>query len=79
MLKVKLPFSKGFDSYNTNYDREPFREVCADYGLDPSMDFRNGYIFSSYQGSQLKYLNRDSWARWVMLNSRGLTKQGVEM
>ena len=77
LLKVKLPLEKGFNRYNTNYDKDAFREICADYGVEG--DFRNGYIFSSFQGSQLTYLNRDSWSRWIMPKSQGLTKQGVEM
>ena len=78
-LKVKLPSEKGFSKYATNYDKEAFHIICADYGVDSETDFRNGYIFSSYQGSQLTYLNRDSWSRWIMSKSQGLTRHGVEM
>ena len=78
-LKVKLPFEKGFEKYATNYDKEAFYDICADYGVDPKADYRNRYILTSYQGSRLKQYDADSWARWIMPKSQGLTRQGVEM
>jgi len=78
-LKVKLPSEKGFEKYATKHDNEAFRDICTDYGVDPKADYRNGYISSSYQGSRLTPLNGDSWSRWIMPKSEGLTRQGVEM
>ena len=78
-LKVKLPSEKEFSKYATKHDKEAFRNLCVDYGVSPELDFRNGYIFGSYQGSRLTGTNRDSWSRWIMPKSQGLTRQGVEM
>ena len=78
-LKVKLPYEKGFDKYATKHDKEAFRDICTDYGVDPKADFWNGYVFTSYQGSRLKQYDADSWSWWIMPKSQGLTRQGVEM
>ena len=78
-LKIKLPYEKSFDAYETNFDKEAYLELCTDYGVNSAFDFRNQYIFSTYQGSTLEYLDGDSWGRWIMPKSQGLTKQGVEM
>ena len=40
--------------------------------------WRNQYIFSSYQGSKLVYLNSDSWSRWILDKSKGLTRVGIQ-
>ena len=79
-LKVKLPSEKGFAKYSTLYDDEVYADICTDYGVDPaSTNWRNQYIFSTYQGSQLKVTDADSWSRWIISKSSGLTRQGVEM
>ena len=78
-LKIKLPHEKGFNFKATGYDKEAYRDICIDYGVDFSWDWRNQFIFSTDQGSQRVYLNSNSWSRWIMPVSQGLTKQGVEM
>ena len=78
-LKVKLPSEKGFSKYSTNYSKEAYPEICADYGVDLGSNWCSQYIFSTYQGSRLTITDGDSWSRWVMPKSRGLTRQGVEM
>ena len=79
-LKVKLPFEKGFDAHKTEYDKEGYREICQDYGVnDDETNWRNEYVFSTDQGGSLTGLNQDSWSRWIMPKSQGLTRQGVEM
>ena len=79
-LKVKLPFEKGFDAHKTDYDKESYREICQDYGVDSDeTEWRNEYVFSTHQGGSLSPLNQDSWSRWIMPKSQGLTRQGVEM
>ena len=78
-LKVKLPSEKGFSKYSTNYDEEAFADLCKDYGVSEGWDYTNQYIFSTYQGSQLKVTDADSWSRWKMPKSQGLTRQGLEM
>ena len=59
-LKVRLVLEKDFLRYCTDYDKEAFCEICEDYSVDPEAGFRNGYIFSCYEGSPLTYLNGDS-------------------
>ena len=78
-LKVKLPSEKGFAKYSTLYHDEVYADICTDYGVDPASNWRNQYIFSTYQGSQLKVTDADSWSRWIMPKSSGLTRQGIEM
>ena len=78
-LKVKLPSEKGFAKYSTLYDDEVYADICTDYGVDPASNWCNQYIFSTYQGSQLKVTDADSWSRWIMSKSQGLTREGVEM
>ena len=78
-LKVKLPSEKGFSKYTTNYDREAYASLCEDYGVSLTWNWSNQYVFSTYQGSQLTSTDADSWSRWIMPKSQGLTRHGVEM
>ena len=74
-LKVKLPYEKGFDPHETKFDKETYLELCTDYGVNINYDWRNQYIYSTSQG----IINKDSWSRWIMPISQGLTQEGVEM
>jgi hypothetical protein len=78
-LKVKLAYEKGFDFKSTGYDKEAYQDICTDYGINPGFDWRNQFIFSTDQGSRSVYLDADSWARWIIPQSQGLTRQGIEM
>ena len=78
-LKVKLPSDKEFSKYSTNYDKEVYASLCKDYGVSLTWNWSNQYVFSTYQGYQLTYTDANSWARWIMPKSQGLTRQGVEM
>ena len=78
-LKVKQPFERGFNPSKTDYDKQAYKDLCQDYGANSTWNWSNEYIFSTYQGSRLTYLNSDSWSRWIMSKSQGLTKQGIEM
>ena len=78
-LKVKEPGEKGFDALQTKYDKQAYHSVCKAYGVDAGYDWRNQYVFSTYQGSRLKPLNNESWSRWIQPKSHGLTREGMEM
>lgn len=78
-LQVKLPYEKGFDFKATGYDKEAYQTLCIDYGVNAGFDWRNQFIFSTDQGSKRVYLDGNSWSRWIMPKSQGLTRQGIEM
>ena len=85
-LEVPLPDEQNFKQLKNSYSGEKYLKICVDYGVDLSVNnadaiynWRNQYFYSSRQGSKLKYLNGDSWARWIMPKSQGLTKQGLTM
>ena len=60
--KNALPDDEGFDEINNPYDVAPYKRICAEFGIDPSTDFRytrerNGglgtvYIWVSYSGPE---------------------------
>ena len=78
-LRVAVPFQSGFDKYNNRYDETRYNRLVAEYNLstiDQSI-WRNQYIFSSYQGSKLAYLDQNSWSRWIIEKSQGLTRIGI--
>ena len=92
-LKIKLPTESGFSKYKTDYDKDAYLSICNAYGIDqephgrPSghFDWRYQHVFSSNQNGEIQYLYKskpedaDSWSRWVMPVSKGLTRQGVQM
>ena len=78
-LQVKLPQKQGFNHVQTNYDRDAYLDICNDYGVDPKFDWRNQYLFSTYQNGRLTPLNNNSWSRWIIPKSDGFTKHGMEM
>ena len=78
-LEVPLPDEQAFQQLKNDYSGEEYLNVCSDYGVSRYFDWRNEYIFSTTQGSKLYAIDGDSWSRWIMPQSKGLTRQGVEM
>ena len=78
-LKVLLPQKEAFNQIQTNYDRDAYLDICKDYGVDSELDWRNQYLFSTYQNGRLIQLSNNSWSRWIMPKSNGFTKHGMEM
>ena len=79
IMEVKLPSEKGFSKYSTKYSKEAYVSLCKDYGVGEDWNWCNQYIFSTYQGSRLTVTDANSWSRWIIQKTRGLTREGVEM
>ena len=79
-LRVALPFQSDFNKYNNRYDETRYNKLIAEYYNLSTTDqsWRNQFFFSSYQGSKLVYLNSDSWSRWILDKSKGLTRVGIK-
>ena len=81
-LRVALPFQSGFDKFNNRYDETRYSKLVAEYHLSSSSSdksiWRTQYIFSTYQGNKLTYLDQNSWSRWILDKSKGLTRIGVQ-
>ena len=77
-LRVVLPFEVEFEKYNNRYDQTRYNKISAEFHLNSDQSiWRNQYFFSTYQGSELVYLDQNSWSRWILDKSKGLTRIGV--
>ena len=78
-LEVPLPDEQNFKQLKNSYSGEKYLKICTDYGVSKYFNFTNENFFSTTQGSEIEYLDENSWSRWIMPKSRGLTKQGIKM
>jgi hypothetical protein len=86
-LKVFLPHQEGFDPFLNSFDRDSYHAILRFYdiqNIDESL-WRMEKVFSSYQDKRktwdtpgLEYIDDDSWARWILQESNGLTRIGLE-
>lgn len=77
-LLVVLPFESKFEKYNYRYDQTRYNKISAEFHLNSDQSiWRNQYFFSTYQGSKLVYIEQNSWSRWILEKSKGLTRIGV--
>ena len=86
IMKIPLPYENSFNQYNNPYNHEMFIKVCGEYGVSNDLtNWRNQKYFSMWQSKAwetekpgISYINEDSFSRWIIEKSDGLTMLGIQ-
>ena len=86
ILEIPLPYENSFNQYNNPYDHEKFIGICSEYGVSNDLTkWRNQKYFSTWQSRAwetgkpgMSYINENSFSRWIIEKSDGLTKLGLQ-
>ena len=86
ILEVPLPYENSFNQFNNPYNHEKYIHVCSEYGVSNDLTkWRNQKYFSTWQSrawetgkAGMLYLNENSWSRWIIEKSDGLTTLGLQ-
>ena len=81
ILEIPLPYENSFNQYNNPYNHEKFIGTCNEYGVSNDLTkWRNQKYISTWQSrawetgkSGMSYINENSFSRWIMEKSKGLT------
>ena len=68
------------------YNHEKFKKICDEYKVSKDlMKWKNQKYFSTWQSrawetdkSGMSYINENSFSRWIIEKSEGLTKLGIQ-
>ena len=82
ILEIPLPYENSFNQYN----HEKFIGICSEYGVSNDLTkWRNQKYFSTWQSRAwetnkpgMSYINENSWNRWIIEKSDGLTTLGLQ-
>ena len=86
ILEIPLPYENSFNQYNNPYNHEKFKGICSEYGVSNDLTkWRNQKYFSTWQSrawetgkSGMSYINENSFSRWIIEKSDGLTMLGLQ-
>ena len=86
ILEIPLPYENSFNQYKNPYNHEKFIGICSEYGVSNDLTkWRNRKYFSTWQSrawetgkAGMSYLNENSWSRWIIEKSDGLTTLGLQ-
>ena len=86
ILEIPLPYESSFNQYNNPYNHKMFIKVCGEYGVSNDLTkWRNQKCFSMWQSrawetvkSGISYINENSFSRWIIEKSDGLTTLGIQ-
>ena len=86
ILEIPLPYENSFNQYNNSYNHEKFIGICSEYGVSNNLTkWRNQKYFSTWQSRAwetgkpgMSYINENSWSRWIIEKSDGLTMLGLQ-
>ena len=86
ILEIPLPYENSFNQYNDPYNHEKFIGICSEYRVTNDLtNWRNQKYFSTWQGrawetgkSGMSYINGNSFSRWIIEKSDGLTTLGIQ-
>ena len=86
ILEIPLPYENSFNQYNNPYNHEKFIGICSEYGVSNDLTkWRNRKYFSMWQSRAwetgkpgMSYINENSFSRWIIEKSEGLTKLGLQ-
>ena len=86
ILEIPLPYQNSFNQYNNLYNHEKFIGICSEYGVSNNLTkWRNRKYFSTWQSRAwetgkpgMSYINENSWSRWIIEKSEGLTTLGIQ-
>ena len=86
ILEIPLPYENSFNQFNNPYNHEKYIHICSEYGVSNDLTkWRNQKYFSTWQSrawetgkAGMSYLNENSWSRWIIEKSDGLTTLGLK-
>ena len=86
ILEIPLPYENSFNQYSNPYNHEKFIGICSEYGVSNDLTkWRNQKYFSTWQSRAwetgkpgMSYINENSWSRWIIEKSDGLTTLGIQ-
>ena len=86
ILEIPLPYENSFNQFNNPYNHEKCIHICSEYGVSNDLTkWRNQKYFSTWQSrawetgkAGMSYLNENSWSRWIIEKSDGLTTLGLQ-
>ena len=86
ILEIPLPYENSFNQYSNPYNHEKFIGICSEYGVSNNLTkWRNQKYFSTWQSRAwetnkpgMSYINENSWSRWIIEKSEGLTTLGIQ-
>ena len=86
ILEIPLPYENSFNQYKNPYNHEKYIHICSEYGVSNDLTkWRNQKYFSTWQSrawetgkAGMLYLNENSWSRWIIEKSDGLTTLGLQ-
>ena len=84
-LQISLPHEDGFSKVKSAYTRSEYYSVCDQYGVNPDETWMCGDWFCTTDfavfGHEVKARKRsppDNLTRWIITQSKGFTKKGIE-
>ena len=86
ILEIPLPYENSFNQFNNPYNHEKYIHICSEYGVSNNLTkWRNQKYFSTWQSRAwemgkpgMSYLNENSFSRWIIEKSDGLTTLGLQ-
>ena len=86
ILEIPLPYENSFNQYSNPYNHEKYIHICSEYGVSNDLTkWRNQKYFSTWQSRAwetnkpgMSYINENSWSRWIIKKSDGLTTLGLQ-
>ena len=86
ILEIPLPYENSFNQFNNPYNHEKYIHICSEYGVSNNLTkWRNQRYFSTWQSRAwetgkpgMSYINENSWSRWIIEKSDGLTTLGLQ-
>ena len=86
ILEIPLPYENSFNQFSNPYNHEKYIHICSEYGVSNDLTkWRNQKYFSTWQSrawetgkAGMSYLNENSWSRWIIEKSDGLTTLGLQ-
>ena len=86
ILEIPIPYENSFNQYSNPYNHEKFIGICSEYGVSNDLTkWRNQKYFSTWQSrvremgkSGMSYINENSFSRWIIEKSDGLTMLGLQ-
>ena len=83
-LEIALPRQANFSKFANQYNHQKFDYLSSFFGVE-SQDLTWNQFYSSYQSKRryyatpgLEYFDENSWSRWILEKSEGLTRVGIE-
>ena len=86
ILEIPLPYENSFNQFNNPYNHGKYIHICSEYGVSNDLTkWRNQKYFSTWQSRAwetnkpgMSYINENSFSRWIMEKSEGLTTLGIQ-